>query len=108
MLPYIFRASLIFTWQILICAFKQKVIKNNKGLEICYSQALKKIGRKILIVNPIRMFLVEIPGFHKVMIVLLFGKTLKIFKETFQLDRLLKFCNQFSGELDRNKSLTLC
>ena len=51
-----------FTTQFLIDLFEQKVIKNNKGLGICYGQALIKIGHKILIANPIGMFLVEIPA----------------------------------------------
>ena len=46
----------------MIDPLKQKVIKNNKGLETCHGQALIKIGHKILIANPIRMFLVEISG----------------------------------------------
>ena len=48
--------------QFFIDLLKQKVIKNNQGLGICYGQALMKVGHKILIANPIGMFLVEIPG----------------------------------------------
>ena len=36
--------------------------KNNKGLGICYGQALMKIGYAIFRANPIGMFLVEIIG----------------------------------------------
>ena len=51
-----------FTTQFLIDPIKQKVFKNNKGLEICYGQAFMKSSHKILIANPIRLFLVEVPG----------------------------------------------
>ena len=44
----------------MIGPLNRKVIKNIKGLEISYG--LMKIGHKILIVNPIGMFFVEIPG----------------------------------------------
>ena len=54
-----------FTRQYLIDPLKREVMKNNKGLEVCYGQALMKIGRKVLIDNPIGMFLVEIPGSPK-------------------------------------------
>ena len=46
-----------FTRQILIGPSKQKVIKNNKMLGICYGKALKKVGHEILIANSIGMFL---------------------------------------------------
>ena len=48
--------------QFFIGPLKQKVIKNSKGLAICYGQALMKISHKFVIANPIRMFLLEIPG----------------------------------------------
>ena len=49
--------SAIFDW---IDPLK-KGSKYNKGLGICYGQALMKIGHKILLANPIEMFLVKIP-----------------------------------------------
>ena len=52
----------IFDWYI-----EKKVIKNNKGLGICYGQALMKISHKMFIANPIGMFLVEIPGSPKLL-----------------------------------------
>ena len=61
----ILNSSRIF-YKEMIVPLKQKAIKNNKGLRICNEQALMKIGHKIfLIANPIRMFLVEIPGSPK-------------------------------------------
>ena len=50
-----------FTRPILIGPLKLKVIKNNKELRIFNCQVLTKFGHKMLIANPIEMFVVEIP-----------------------------------------------
>ena len=65
--------DLIFTFSVSVIKVpsvtkNKRLLKLTIGLEICKGQALMKIGHKILMANPIGMFVEKISGFSKITI----------------------------------------